>query len=187
MHSTQTASLKGLLAELDADSEHPPSNGGYEQKQERPDRYSGEEFHLRSDEPLESDKSFRSDKPPMSKRMARRAALFLFAVLVGVAGTLASQSYRDEIVKVFPPFAWLSPVSTMTAPVPSVTIADLQGGLKPLAVDLALVRRSVVVSARTEVGESDDGLVVDEHEYGRGRRERVVRARPRECPLVDRE
>ena len=143
MHSTQAASLKGLLAELDADSEHPPSNGGYEQKQERPDRYSGEEFHLRSDEPLESDKSFRSDKPPMSKRMARRAALFLFAVLVGVAGTLASQSYRDEIVKVFPPFGWLSPVSTMTAPVPSLTAADLQVGLKPLAVDLALVRRSV--------------------------------------------
>ena len=155
MHSTQTASLKGLLAELDADSEHPPSNGGYRQKQERPDRYSGEEFHLRSDEPLGSDKplgsdeplgsdkSFRSDKPSMSKRIARRAALLLSAVLVGVAGTLASQSYRDEIVQIFPPFAWLSPVSTMTAPVPSLTAADLQGGLKPLAVDLALVRRSV--------------------------------------------
>jgi hypothetical protein len=79
----------------------------------------------------------------MSKRVARSVALFLFAVLVGVGGTLASQSYRDQIIQVFPLLGWLSPVSTMKAPVPAVTTADLQEQLKPLAIDLALVRRSI--------------------------------------------
>jgi hypothetical protein len=67
----------------------------------------------------------------------------MFAVLVGVGGTLASQSYRDEITQVFPPFGWLSPVSTMTAPAPAVTTADLREQLKPVAIDLALVRSSI--------------------------------------------
>jgi hypothetical protein len=136
MHSAESAPLKDLLAELDVVSENPPSNGGHRQKRAGPYRSSGD-FHFRNDEP------FRSDKPPMSKRVARTVALFLFAVLIGAGGTLASQSYRDEIIEVFPPFGWLSPVSTLAAPVPAVTTSDLQEGLKPLAVDLALVRRSV--------------------------------------------
>jgi hypothetical protein len=135
MHSTE--SLKDLLAELDVDSEHAPSNGGHPPKQGRPYRSSDNDFQFRSDKP------FRSDRPPMSKRVTRSIALFMFAVLVGVGGTLASQSYRDEIVQVFPPFGWLSPVSTMTAPVPAVTTADLQEQLKPLAVDLAHVRGGI--------------------------------------------
>jgi hypothetical protein len=149
MHSTEGAPLKELLAELEVDNKQAPPNGGHRQKQGRPYGYSGEQIHFRSeeplgnDEPLRSDKPFRSDKRPVSKRIARSAAIFLFAVLVGVAGTLASQSYRDEIVQAFPPLGWLLPVSTMTAPAPSLTTSDFQEGLKPLAVDLALVRRSV--------------------------------------------
>jgi hypothetical protein len=137
MHSTERAPLEDLLAELDVNNERAPSNGGHRQKQRRPYRSPGEDFHFRSDKPL------RTDKRPMSKRVARSVALFLFAVLVGVGGTLASQSYRDEIIQVFPPLDWLWPVSTTMAPVPSVTTADLQEQFKPLAVDLALVRRSV--------------------------------------------
>jgi hypothetical protein len=79
----------------------------------------------------------------MSRRVARSVALFLFAVLVGVGGTLACQSYRDEITQVFPPFGWLLPVSTMKASAPAGTTADLQEQLKPVAIDLALVRRSI--------------------------------------------
>ena len=45
--------------------------------------------------------------------------------------------------QVFPPLGWLSPVSTMKAPAPAVTTADLQEQLKPVAIDLALVRRSI--------------------------------------------
>jgi hypothetical protein len=67
----------------------------------------------------------------------------LLPVLIGIGGTLASQSYHDEIIQVFPPLGWLSPVATTVAPVPSITPADLQEQLKPLAVDLALVRHSV--------------------------------------------
>jgi hypothetical protein len=67
----------------------------------------------------------------------------LLAVLIGIGGTLASQSYRDEIIQAFPPLGWLSPVSTTMAPVSSVTTADLQEQLKALAVDLALVRRGL--------------------------------------------
>lgn len=127
--------LEDLLAELDVNSEHAPANKGQQQKQRRAYRASSEDFHI------SGDKLFRTDR--RSKRLARNMALFLFAVLVGVGGTLVSQSYRDEIIDAFPPLSWLFPVSPMTAPVPSVTTADLQAQLKPLAVDLALVRRSV--------------------------------------------
>jgi hypothetical protein len=118
MHSTKSAPLKELLAELDGDSVH-------EQKRERPYRPSGEDFHLEDDKPL------RSDKPATVNRVARTVAFFLFAVLVGVGATLV----------VFPPVAWLSPATNV--PVPSLTAADLQEQLKPLAVDLALMRRSM--------------------------------------------
>jgi septal ring factor EnvC (AmiA/AmiB activator) len=60
-----------------------------------------------------------------------------------VGGTLASQAYRDQLIQAFPALGWLSPGSTTIAPVSSVTAADLQEQLKPLAADLALVRRSV--------------------------------------------
>jgi hypothetical protein len=131
MYSTESAPLKELLAELDMDSEQAPSTTGRRQKQKKPYRSPGEDLH------------FGSDRPPMSKRIARSVPLFLFAVLVGVEGTLVCQSYSEELVQVFPPLGWLSPVATTVAPVPSITPADLQEQLKPLAVDLALVRHSV--------------------------------------------
>jgi hypothetical protein len=146
MHSTETAPLEELLAKLNVDSEnapsnvdseHAPSNGGHRQKRGRPYRPSREDFHSRTDKPV------RSDKPPMGKRVVGGIAFFLFAVLVGVIATLISKPYSDEIIQVFPPLAWLSPVSTTMTPVPPVTADDLQEQLKPLAADLALVRRSV--------------------------------------------
>ena len=131
MYSTESPPLNEVLPELDFDSGQALSNGGHRQKPSRPYRSSGRNVQ------------FRSDKPPMSRRVARSVALFMFAVLVGVGGTLASQSYRDAITQVFPPFGWLSPVSTMKAPAPAVTTADLREQLKPVAIDLALVRRSI--------------------------------------------
>jgi hypothetical protein len=129
MRSTKSPSLKDVRHSV-----HAPSNGGHRQRPAKPYRASGKDFQ------------FRSGKPPMNKRIARSVALFLFAVfavLVGVGGTLASQSYRDEIIQVFPPFGWFSPVSTMKAPVSAVTTVDLQEQLKPLAIELVLVRRSI--------------------------------------------
>jgi hypothetical protein len=69
MHFTETAPLKELLAELDVDSEHAPSNGEHRQ----PYRSPGEDFHFRNDKP------FRSDKPSMSKRVAITLAPILAA------------------------------------------------------------------------------------------------------------
>jgi hypothetical protein len=135
--STENAPLEALLAELNVDSEHTPSNEGHRQKRGRPYRSSGEDPHLGDDKP------FRSDKPPISNRIARTVAFFLFAVLVGVSATLVFEPYSNEIIQAFPPLAWLSPVSTTMAPVPPVTAADLQEQLKPLATDLALMRRSM--------------------------------------------
>jgi hypothetical protein len=74
--------------------------------------------------------------------MTRVVAFSLFAVLIGVGGTLACQSYRDEIAQTLP-FRWLFPIATMKAPAPAVSAADLQEQLKPLAIDIALVRRSI--------------------------------------------
>jgi hypothetical protein len=136
MHSTDSQYLNDVYPDIsDTYSERRVDAEADGQKTRRPHRpyRNGAQFR---------DAQSRSDKPP-SRRVARSAALFLFAVLVGVGGTLASQSYRDEITQVFPPLGWLSPVSTIKAPAPAVTTADLQGQLKPVAIDLALVRRSI--------------------------------------------
>jgi hypothetical protein len=148
MYSTETPSLNDVLPELDVDGEHALSNGGRRLKPGRPYRSSGKDLQ------------FKSDKPPTSRRVARSAALLLFAVLVGIGGTLACQSYRDEITRVFPPFGWLSLVSTMKASVPAVTTADLQEQLKPVAIDLALVRRGIeqLTSNQEQLGREQDQM-----------------------------
>ena len=74
--------------------------------------------------------------------------------LIGIGATLAWQSYSDEAMEMVrteaPSLAWLLPVSTAKPPpdgqasaaavVPS---AELVQQLKPMAVDLDIVRRSV--------------------------------------------
>src|SRR5215467_3159259 len=59
-----------------------------------------------------------SKRDKLSRGRPRSAAFLLFAVLVGVGGTLACQSYRNEITQVFPQLGWLSSVSTMKASAP---------------------------------------------------------------------
>jgi hypothetical protein len=85
----------------------------------------------------------RSDKPSIGRRVVRSISFFLFAVLVG--GTLANLAYPNEVAQVFPPFGWLSAAASTTkaSPAPAVTAADVQEQLKPVAIDLALVRRSI--------------------------------------------
>jgi TolA-binding protein len=90
----------------------------------------------------------------IGKRMVRAFARFFIAVLIGVGATLAWQSYSDEAIQMVrteaPSLAWLLPVST-AKPHPDgqasaaavVTSAELVQQLKPMAVDLDIVRRSV--------------------------------------------
>jgi hypothetical protein len=88
---------------------------------------------------------FRTDKPSTSRRLTRSLARFAFAVLIGVGGTLAWQHGDEaaEFVRTWvPSLGWLLPVSTTKAPAPAVTSTELQQQLKPMAIDLALVRRS---------------------------------------------
>ena len=84
---------------------------------------------------------FASDRPSNSRRLTRSLAHLSLAVLIGVAATLAWQSYGSEAVKTSAPS--LLPTSMMSQPVPTVTSAELQEQLKPAAHDLAIVKRSV--------------------------------------------
>jgi hypothetical protein len=83
---------------------------------------------------------FASDRPSITRRIIRALGRFSIAVLVGVGGTLAWQYYGGEMVRAWAPsLGWLSPSSP---PGPAVTSTELQQQLKPMAIDLALVRRS---------------------------------------------
>jgi hypothetical protein len=79
--------------------------------------------------------SFKSDRFPSgglqnSRRLTRTLALFSVAVLIGVGATLSWQMAGP----------WAASASP---PAPAVTFAEVQEQLKPVAVDLAIVRRSV--------------------------------------------
>jgi hypothetical protein len=129
MFSTESPRLNDVLPELDFDGEQAPSNGGGRPKPARPYRSSG----LKNAQ-------FGSDRPSIGRRLTRTLVRFLLPVVIGVGGTLAWQSYGGEMVRAWAPsLGWLSPASP---PGPAVTSSELQQQLKPMAIDLALVRRS---------------------------------------------
>jgi hypothetical protein len=141
MHSTASPLLNDEYPERDVDTsdqdaERGSSNRVHRQRPGRPYRSSGSK-----------NAQFRSDRPSITRRLTRSLAGFFLAVLIGVGGTLAWQSYGDEAKEVLrtwvPSLGWLLPVSTMEAPAPAVTSAELQEKLKPVALDVAIVRRSV--------------------------------------------
>jgi hypothetical protein len=86
-------------------------------------------------------------RPSISKRIFRAVARFLFAVLLGVGATLGWQSYGDKasvMVRAWDPsLSWLLPVSTTGSPVAATTLPELVEQLKPMSLDLAIVRRSL--------------------------------------------
>ena len=76
-----------------------------------------------------------SDRPWITRRIIRALGHFSVVLLIGVGATLAWQSYGGEMVRAWAPsLGWLLPAS------PS---AELQAQLKPVAFDLAILRRSV--------------------------------------------
>ena len=93
-----------------------------------------------------------SEKRPIGRRISRAIVRYSIVFLIGIGATLAWQSYSDEAMEMVrtevPSLAWLLPVST-TKPPPDdqasalVTSAELVEQLKPVALDLAIVRRSV--------------------------------------------
>jgi hypothetical protein len=81
--------------------------------------------------------------PSIASRALRTVARFSLVVLLGVVATLAWQSYNEEAKELLrtsvPPLGWLLPPSAAS----TETSSEWGERLKPLAVDLALVRRSV--------------------------------------------
>jgi len=133
MFSTESPPLNDVL-KLDFDDEYAPSNGGGRLKP----GYRSSGF---------KNAQFKSDKPSIGGRLMRSLARLSLAVLIGVGATLAWQSYGGEAVRTWAPsLSWLLPASTMEPPAPAVTSTELQQQLqqqlKPMAIDLALVRRS---------------------------------------------
>ncbi len=83
---------------------------------------------------------FASDKPSITRRIIRALGRFSLAVLIGVGATLAWQYYGGEIVRAWAPS--LGSLLPAAPPGPAVTSTELQQQLKPMAIDLTLVRRS---------------------------------------------
>jgi hypothetical protein len=141
MYSTKSPPLNDEYAEHDVDASDPDaerasSNRVHQLRPGRPYRSSGFK-----------NTQVASDRPSITRRIIRALGRFSIAVLIGVGGTLAWQSYGDEAKEMLrtwaPSLAWLLPVSTMSPPAPAVTSAELQEKLKPVALDVAIVRRSV--------------------------------------------
>jgi hypothetical protein len=88
-------------------------------------------------------RQFAKNRPPIGKRMFRAVARFFFAVLIGVGATLAWQSHGDEAMNLMrvsaPALGWLLPDSTPAA----ATLSDLARQLKPMSLDIAIVRRGL--------------------------------------------
>jgi hypothetical protein len=112
----------------------------------------------RSDEPLPLGLDKKNDWPPRpthGKRPSRVLARFLITICIGVAGTLAWQSYgdvaRQMIASSSPVLGWMAPqaaplVQTASEQIrlaePATPSPDLQQ-LKAMSPDLAAVRQSV--------------------------------------------
>jgi hypothetical protein len=130
MYSTKSQPLHDEYPERDVrDAERTSSNRVHRLKQGRPYRPAGVK-----------NAQFRSHRPSFGRRLTRSLVRFFLPVLIGVGGTLVWQYYGGEMVRAWvPSLGWLLPASP---PGPAVTATELQQQLKPIAIDLALVRRS---------------------------------------------
>ena len=78
---------------------------------------------------------FASNRRSTIRQISRALGRFSVVLLIGVGATLAWQSYGGEMARAWAPsLGWLFPAS------PS---AELQAQLKPVALDLAIMKRSI--------------------------------------------
>ena len=134
----------GDVAERDPDG----GNNSFFQRPRRPSEYTDHDGRLRPEPrapslPRFPEQQLAALRPSIARRALRTVARFSFVVLIGVGTTLAWQSYNEqakEMVRTWvPPLGWLLPPS----PTSNETSSEWGEKLKPIAVDLALVRRSV--------------------------------------------
>jgi len=92
-------------------------------------------------------RQFANREKSIGKRMFRPIARFLAAVLIGVGVTLAWQSYGDQaklmVATWAPSLDWLVPQTTGSPKLTPAMVPDLVLQLKPLSLDLAIVRRNL--------------------------------------------
>ena len=78
---------------------------------------------------------FASNGPSTIRKISRTLARFSLVLLIGIGATLACQSYGGELVRAWAPsLGWLLPASLS---------AELQAQLRPVAFDLAIMKRTV--------------------------------------------
>ena len=123
MYSTESPT-RDDVRQRDFNGEHAPSNGVGRLEPGR--RYRSSGFR---------NAQVRSAAPSIGRRLTRGLVRFFLPVVIGVGGTLAWQYYGGEMLRAWAPsLGWLAPTS------PS---AELQAQLKPVALDLAIMKRSV--------------------------------------------
>jgi hypothetical protein len=83
----------------------------------------------------------------VANRTVRSVSRFFAAVLIGVAVTLASQSYSEQLNEMItawaPSVAWLLPAQNSTKTTDGAVSSELAQQIKLIAVDLAIVRRNM--------------------------------------------
>jgi hypothetical protein len=112
---------------------------------------------------LESDRPV-SKSPGIGKRLLRAIFRFALAILIGVAGTLSWQSYGDKVQDMVraraPSLDWLIPPATTKSATANARSAELTVQLKPIALDLAVVRKAVEqLAANQEQLAAKDGEI----------------------------
>jgi hypothetical protein len=123
MFSTESPPLNDVL-KLDFDDEYAPSNEVDRLKPAKPYRSPGFK-----------NAQFTSDRPSIGRQLTRSLVRFFVPVFIGVGGTLGWQYYGGEMVRAWAPsLGWLLPTS------PS---AELQALIKPVALNLAIMKRGV--------------------------------------------
>jgi len=80
-------------------------------------------------------------RPPTIRRISRTLARFSVVALISVGATLAWQSYGTGMVRALAPS--LGQLLPASPPGPAAISAEVQAQLKPVALDLAVMRRSV--------------------------------------------
>ena len=142
-------------------TESPPINGDYpEHNIDTAERVSSNRVHrLRPGaDPRSSgfkNTQVASDRLSISGRIIRALGRFSLVLLIGIGATLAWQSYGGEMVRAWAPsLSWLVPTS------PS---AELQALLKPVALDLAIMKRSLeqLASNQDQLARKQDQMTVD--------------------------
>jgi hypothetical protein len=88
-----------------------------------------------------------SDRRSLGARISRSVARFFIVALIGAGVTLAWQSHGEAAKQMLktqaPSLAWLLPASTANSPSETQATSTAAQELKPIAADLAAVRRNV--------------------------------------------